>query len=135
MKIKVDGEEFVPTIGAKGDAGYDLRCTEDVVIPPGTSYVVSTGVYMSIPFGYYGLLVHRSSLAFKGGSVLSTGIIDSNFKGEIKAYVLNHGSEYLYLKKGDRFCQIIFNRYYEDKFEIEEDLEDGKEGFGSSGTN
>lgn len=133
MRIKVYDKDLIPSQGGEGDAGYDLRAADELVLGPGESGIVGTGVHFGIPKGYYGLLTHRSSLAFKHGCILSLGIIDSNFTGEVKCLVFNLGQKELYLKEGERFAQIIFNRYYTDKMEIVEELEDGKDGFGSSG--
>lgn len=135
MRIKVHNKDLLPTQGGEGDAGYDLRATEEVALSPGGSTIVGTGVHFEIPKGYYGLLTHRSSLAFKNGCILSLGIIDSNFTGEVKCLVFNLGQKELYLDKGERFAQIVFNKYYTDTMEVVEELKDGKEGFGSSNSN
>lgn len=134
MKTIVLNSKCKPQIMRHGDSGYDLSANGEFYIPPHSSLVIPLGVCFDIPYGYYGLLTHRSSLAFKYGSILSLGNIDSNFKKEIKALVFNLGDDEVYIKEGQRIAQIIFNRYYESTLEIVEEFHtEGKDGFGSSG--
>lgn len=133
MRISITEEDLMPTMGDCGDAGYDLRASVGVQILPGDSMVVPTGVSFEIPKHYYGLLTHRSSLAFKRGGILSLGIIDSNFTGEVKALVFNLSDTPLVIEKYERFCQIVFNSYYSFPLMAVGSLEGGKDGFGSSG--
>jgi len=118
----------------EGDAGYDLCAGEDMEIEPQSTAVVPLGIAVAIPEGQYGLLIHRSSLAFKRNAVISTGIIDSSFKQEMKAKVFNmsYGNT-LYIRKGERIAQLIFHHFVSPELEVVDDMEDGKGGFGSSG--
>jgi len=119
----------------EGDAGFDLATTEDIEIKPLSSGIVPLGVAVAIPEGQYGLLTHRSSLAFKKGGILSTGIIDSNFRQEMKAKIFNQSEHYsLILKAGDRVAQLVIHEYISPELELVEEMEDGKGGFGSSGS-
>lgn len=118
------------------DAGFDLRAAKAVTIYPGENKIVPLGVRVQISEGTFGLLTHRSSLAFKFGCIISTGIIDSSFTGEIKALVFNISEEErpVVIEEGDRIAQLImvdYNPYV--RLNQVEVLEDGKEGFGSSG--
>ena len=131
-------EECKPMRVSNQDAGFDLRSSIDVKIYPGEHKVVPLGVAISIPEGMFGLLTHRSSLAFKHGCIISTGIIDSSFTSEIKALVINLAEEErpLVISKGDRIAQLILidcNAYV--RLNQVKSLEPGKEGFGSTGVN
>lgn len=125
-----------PTVPQAGDAGVDLRAAENTVIPSNSSAVISLGIGFQIPEGFFGVLTHRSSLAFNKDCILSLGIIDCNFTGEVKAKVFNLGSEEVSISQGDRIAQIIIVRYA-DFLQLQQvgGLVDGKEGFGSSGVN
>lgn len=136
FKYKVLTKGCTPERMRIEDAGYDLRAAKDIVVYAGDSAIIPLGVAVKIPDGMYGMLTHRSSLAFKKDCTLSLGIIDSNFVQEIKAKVFNHhyGNE-LRIKKGDRIAQLILHKYQSLEMEEVEDLGIGKGGFGSSGRN
>jgi dUTP pyrophosphatase len=101
---------FKPAYQTDGSAGLDLNASEDTVIPPGRWSVVSTGLFLEIPQGYAGLVCPRSGLAAKFGVTVlnSPGVIDSDYRGEVKVLLINHSAEEYSVKKGDRIAQIIF---------------------------
>lgn len=102
----------VPSKGTEYSAGLDLCSMDDVIIIPGLSETISTGIAVQIPIGWFGLLTHRSSLAFKQDCVASLGVIDGDFTGEIKVRLFNHGPEGVYIKKGDRVAQLVLVKYF-----------------------
>ena len=126
-----------------GSAGVDLiNNGETVVIEPnGGTAVLGTGVHVEIPVGYWGLLAARSSLGFKSTTLLtnSIGVIDSTYRGEIKARLINLGIEPVTIERGERFCQLIITNCYLGNWHFVERLDDlsetvrGQGGFGSSG--
>ena len=126
-----------------GSAGVDLiNNGETVVIEPnGGTAVLGTGVHVEIPVGYWGLLAARSSLGFKSTTLLtnSIGVIDSTYRGEIKARLINLGTEPVTIERGERFCQLIITNCYLGNWHSVEKLDDlsetvrGQGGFGSSG--
>jgi len=135
LKYKVLSEYSSPVVPNVNDAGIDLKASTNVVVPSKGSAVVPLGIAFDIPQGFFGLLTHRSSLAFNGDCILSLGIIDSSFNGEVKAKVFNMGEEARYISVGERVAQIVIIKYadFMQLKEVKEGLEDGKEGFGSSG--
>jgi len=134
LKYKVLTEGCKPYRARPEDAGIDLIAAEDVEIMPLNSAVVPLGVAVKIDEGKYGLLTHRSSLAFKRGIIASTGVIDANFTQEIKAKLFNLSPYYqVNIKKGERICQLIIHSYVSEEMEEVEELPVGKGGFGSSG--
>lgn len=132
---KLSSDAQVPTRGDSEAAGYDLYCISDLYIEPWSRQLVSTGISLEIPSGFYGRIASRSSLGVKGFDV-GAGVIDSSYRGEIKVVFINSSSESKKLSKGDRIAQIIFEKYY--TFELTEVTElsssqRGTYGFGSTG--
>ena len=126
-----------------GSAGVDLINNGETVIiePNGGTAVLGTGVHVEIPVGYWGLLAARSSLGFKSTTLLtnSIGVIDSTYRGEIKARLINLGTEPVTIERGERFCQLIITNCYLGNWHSVDKLGDlsetvrGQGGFGSSG--
>lgn len=126
-----------------GSAGVDLINNGDTVViePNGGTAVLGTGVHVEIPVGYWGLLAARSSLGFKSTTLLtnSIGVIDSTYRGEIKARLINLGIEPVTIERGERFCQLIITNCYLGNWHSVDKLDDlsetvrGQGGFGSSG--
>jgi len=140
MKLKVKKlveNAKLPERKREGDAGLDLYCIEDVEILPNEIKLISTGIAIEIPKGYFGLIKDRSGLASKGLHVLA-GVVDENYRGEVKVVMINLGKEKIKLEKFSRIAQLIIIPYA--KVEVEEveelsETERGGKGFGSSGLN
>ena len=122
-----------------GDAGYDLAACEDVVIRPGEVADVPTGIHVEMPDGVWAMITGRSSTIRKRGLLVTTGIIDNGYRGELFYAVLNPSNQAHPVKRGDRLAQLIFFPLIE--FErwhltFRTDLTStprGVEGFGSTG--
>ena len=112
----------LPEYKTRGAAGMDVcapyrvidgeikhRKYASVVIHPGRSKVFDTGVCLAIPHGFVGMVCPRSGLAARYGVTVANapGIIDSDYRGEIKIILHNHGSTDFYVRAGDRIAQII----------------------------
>ena len=141
MKVKkLKPGATVPTMGSKFAAGADLYSAEDadVVIGPGETKFIGTGLAMEIPEGYVGLVYARSGLACKRGLAPANkvGVVDSDYRGEIKVALHNHGKEAQTVEKGERIAQMVIAPYlsvnYEEADELSE-TERGEGGFGSTG--
>ena len=131
-------DEFLPTLGNPGDAGYDLRSAVDQVIGPDRRALVPTGVSIALPSGYVGLVHPRSGLAAKHGvTVLNApGTVDAGYRGEILVTLINHGDIDFEIVKGDRIAQIIFQKVEQAVFIQVSELPGsmrGSAGFGSTG--
>jgi len=124
-----------PTRGSEGSAGWDLYASEDVLIVPGMSEVVPTSVAFAIPVGWCGIVTHRSSMAFKLDTIASLGIIDSDYRGEVRVKLFNTGTDGVKIKKGDRFAQMVITQYMPNMrmVEVLPDTDRGTCGFGSTG--
>lgn len=100
----------LPTRGSAGAAGLDLYCVERVDVPPGQQAVLPTGLAVAIPRDWYGRIAPRSGLAVKHGANVHAGVIDSDFRGELRVALINHGPTLLELRPGDRIAQLIIER-------------------------
>ena len=111
MKIKftLDDGATAPTRAHDTDAGLDLYALHPANIPPGGRELISTGVHVSIPPGYMGMICPRSGLAHKHGlTVLNApGIIDAGYTGEIKVNLHNTGDEVYWAETGARIAQLV----------------------------
>ncbi|MCX8032909.1 MAG: dUTP diphosphatase [Thermoleophilia bacterium] len=131
-------EARLPRQAHPGDAGADLFSVEEAVIQPGERRDVGTGLALAIPDGYAGLVLPRSGLALHHGLMLvnSPGLIDSNYRGEVRVILYNSGSEPFVVHKGDRIAQLMIQRVPEAEYVPAQDLPGslrGEAGFGSSG--
>lgn len=122
-----------------GDAGADLRTSEDFTLEPFQRALVPTGVSLALPNGYVGLVHPRSGLAIKQGvTVLNApGTIDAGYRGEIKVPIINLDPHHTAVfHAGDRIAQLIIQRYVQADFVRAERLpgsDRAERGFGSTG--
>lgn len=141
MPVDVVCEDgFVPEYKHDGDAGADLRANIDgpLTIQPGESAWVPTGVRMAIPEGHVGLQFPRSGLGCNHGICLANGVgvIDSGYRGEVRAKLLNLGGEPFTVNPGDRICQLVIVPYTKARFWTVNELGEsdrGTDGYGSTG--
>ena len=136
---RLDKTLDMPAYAYVGDAGLDLRAAEDAVLKPFERKLVSCGIAMAIPQGYAGFVLPRSGLAAKHGIsiVNAPGLIDSNYRGEIKAILVNlDPNEEFFITHGDRIAQLVIMATPPVILEESEELSAtsrGAGGFGSSG--
>ena len=137
---KLDEKASLPVYSSAAAAGADLRAClkEDIVIAPGKTEMISTGLAMEVPEGYAGLIYARSGLASKRGLAPANkvGVIDSDYRGEIMVALHNHSEESAVISHGERIAQLIITPYLTAEFTETEELQDtarGTGGFGSTG--
>ena len=136
MRIKVRGSGYVPERKSGGAAGADLRASAEVVLRPGERARVPTAIEVEIPAGYVGLVWPRSGLAERSGLDTLAGVIDSDYRGEIGVMLINHGSETVTIRRGDRIAQLLIQPVADASYERADRLERtdrGAGGFGSTG--
>jgi dUTP pyrophosphatase len=126
---------MLPKHQTKFSAGADLTASESVEIQPGETVLVGTGFKLSHYHEHSNMvymLFIRSSLSFKRGLSLTNGVgvIDADYKDEIKVMLTNHSKEPQCIVKGERIAQIVPMRYVQGFFEVEENERNG--GFGST---
>lgn len=119
-----------------GDNGWDIRANEDIIIPPGKTRLVGTGIHFKFANGFFADLRPRSGLSSQG-ILCHLGLVDTDYRGEIKACLTNLNDVDYEIKTGDRIAQLVFcqevNVYPCRVESINKDTERGTKGFGSSG--
>lgn len=137
---KLSPNAILPTYGSAGAAAADLYACLDaaVTIGPGETVFIPTGLSMEIPAGCAGLIYARSSLGAKRGLAPANkvGVIDSDYRGEIKVVLLNHSGSEQVVVPGERIAQMIITPVLTPAYEEVEELTDtnrGTGGFGSTG--
>jgi dUTP pyrophosphatase len=97
----------LPAYATEGAAGMDVLSAESVSLAPGARHAVATGLSLAIPPGYEVQVRPRSGLALKHGITVpnAPGTIDSDYRGELKVILINHGSEPFAIERGDRVAQ------------------------------
>jgi dUTP pyrophosphatase len=132
----LDDTARVPIVMREGDAAFDLYASESGVILSGTQKLVSTGIAIVIPHGFVGLIWDRSGLAAKQSLLTMGGVIDSNYRGEIKVILRNlSDTDYAYAV-GDRIAQMIIQKHEVASFTVVTQLPESTRNdgaFGSSG--
>jgi len=143
--IKVDinqlehGKDLpLPAYESSGAAGMDLRAAADMTLGPGARCLVPTGIAIALPEGFEAQVRPRSGLAVKHGiTVLNApGTIDSDYRGEVKVPLINHGNEEFVIARGDRIAQMIIapvTRVVWNSSARLAETDRGGAGFGSSG--
>lgn len=143
MKVKIKKlhpNAVVPQYATAGAACFDLVCVNDVMITPGREHVaLKTGLAFEIPEGYVMMVYSRSGHGFKNGIRLAngTGVIDSDYRGEVMIKMHNDGSSALLVTAGERIAQAMIVPVPQVELELVEELSDtarGSGGMGSTGT-
>lgn len=139
MKVKIkrlDKTIEVPKYVHEGDAGFDIRSGEDVLIKAGEKVIISTKLSMSVPEGYVGLIWDRSGLAARNSLHCLSGVLDSGYRGEIKVIMVNLSEEDFHIEKGMRIAQMLIQPCIRARLEEVDTLSETKRGdgrFGSTG--
>lgn len=128
----------LPAYATEGAAGMDVLAAEDITLAPGQRHAVATGLALAIPQGYEIQVRPRSGLALKHGITVpnTPGTIDSDYRGELKVILINHGAEQFAIARGDRVAQLVLAPVTQAAWEEVEALdatERGAGGFGSTG--
>ena len=138
---KLNPKVNLPSYKTKGSSGMDLMAFVDkpIIIPPGKSCLIPTGLSIAIPEDTEIQIRPRSGLAAKSSlSVLNTpGTIDSDYRGELKVILFNHGKENFLVSNNDRIAQMILMPVLKVDFQEVDNLPEtirGSGGFGSTGT-
>lgn len=142
VKIKHTGDHGtyhkLPFYAKKGDAGMDVyaHLKDPVTLFPGESVLIPLGFATEIPEGYFAYLMPRSGNALKRGLGFtnSFGTIDSGYRDEWKAIVINHGKTQQVIVDGERIGQLVVLKYPEVEFEVSEELSSSDRGFGGFGS-
>jgi dUTP pyrophosphatase len=138
---KLNNNSFdLPKYQTEGSVGMDLSAfiQNDILIKPNERELIPTGIALSLPQNIEGQVRPRSGLSLKYGITVlnSPGTIDSDYRGEIKIILINHGNEDFLIKNNDRIAQLVFNEVVKVSFKEVKDLDQtsrDQKGFGSTG--
>ena len=128
----------LPGYATDGAAGMDVLSAEDLILAPGARHAVATGLALAIPVGFEVQVRPRSGLALKHGITVpnTPGTIDSDYRGELKVILINHGNEPFEVRRGDRIAQLVLAPVTRAAWQVVEELDEtarGEGGFGSTG--
>ncbi len=140
LVINVEEGAVAPSYATSGSAGADIRAFTDrpIYLFGGAQQIVNTGLRMRVPEGYEVQIRPRSGLAAKHGVTVlnSPGTIDSDYRGEVRVILVNHGNEGFVIRNGDKIAQMVLAPVTKAEFvigEVDVDTERGTGGFGSTG--
>lgn len=141
VKIKkLRDNAIIPTYGSEFAAGADLyACLDEaVIIEAGETKLIPTGIALSIPVGFAGLIYARSGLASKRGLAPANkvGVVDADYRGEVMVALHNHSKAAQTVDAGERVAQMVIAPYIAANFILSDELDDtvrGEGGFGSTG--
>ncbi len=149
LKVSIDvqtlphfGDLVLPAYESEGAAGMDLRAAlgdgETITLEPGAKAMVPTGLAMALPVGHEAQVRPRSGLAAKHSVTVlnSPGTIDSDYRGEVKVILINHGSSPFKIERGERIAQMVIAPVTQGiwtKVDALSQTDRGAGGFGSTG--
>jgi len=137
LKFKrLDSKATLPARGSAFAAGLDLYSIEDISIGSGERHLAKTGLAVAIPEGCYGRIAPRSGLAMKHGLDVLSGVIDSDYRGEMGCLLYNTSDETIHLPAQSKICQLIIEKIEMPTAVWANDLSEtrrGAGGFGSTG--
>ncbi|KAI1368669.1 deoxyuridine 5'-triphosphate nucleotidohydrolase [Xylaria arbuscula] len=135
---KLSDKARLPTRGSAFAAGYDMYSSQATTVPARGKVLVDTDIAIAVPAGTYGRIAPRSGLAVKHSIQTGAGVIDADYRGQVKILLFNHGDADYSIAEGDRIAQLVVERIYTPEVvevaELEESVR-GAGGFGSTGTN
>lgn len=141
IRIDLEEEKCIPEYSSMQAAGADIKAhiTEEITLEPSSSVLIPTGVRLEIPDGYEVQIRPRSGLALKHQITVlnSPGTIDSDYRGEIKVLLINHGKSTFIVTPGMRIAQMVLAPVVQAMFTKKKGLAvttRGEGGFGHTGT-
>lgn len=137
IKVRNESGNVLPSYQTPGSAGMDIlaNLAEPVVIAPGQTALIPTGLFMEIPVTHEAQVRPRSGLAFKHGITVlnSPGTIDSDYRGEVKVLLINHSAQPFTIQNGERIAQLVFAQVSQAVWEEEAQLSETERGAGGYG--
>jgi dUTP pyrophosphatase len=137
VKIKLlNSVAKCPSQNNATDAGFDVYSCDEGIVYVKDRKIISLGFAMEMPDGYYAKLFSRSGLALKKGIIVLGGVVDSDYRGEVKAILYNSGDDIFEYTYGDKVAQMVFAKLPFIDITVVDTLSEtsrGEKGFGSSG--
>ncbi len=134
---KLHPEAVVPARSHHDDAGLDLCAVEAVTLDPGQRIAVGTGIAVAIPTGHVGLIWDKSSVPFTYGVKTMGGVIDAQYRGEVRVLMVNLSQESVTFTAGQKLAQLLVQKVELFPTKEVDELDStmrGEAGFGSTGT-
>ena len=135
MKVILEEFSYVPELAHDTDSGYDIRTPYAFTVFPNHSYVVHTGIHIQLPEGTTGFIKSKSGLNVNY-DILSTGVIDEGYTGEVVVKLYNFGETAYRFEIGDKITQLVILRVEHPHISVVDQLDisdRGSNGFGSTG--
>lgn len=126
----------LPMRATDGSAGYDICANETCEISPWSRKLIETGLYIQVPSSTYCRIAPRSGLAWKNSIDVAAGVIDSDYRGEVRVLLVNNGDKIFNVHVGDRIAQLILETIITPEITVLDEIDDtarGAGGFGSTG--
>ena len=134
FKVKLlNSDAKIPQKADSGSAGYDIFSSFKITIPPGKRQLVSTGISLEVSKYFYIRIAPCKNLSVKGIDI-GAGVIDSNYRGEIKVLIINNSYEDFYIETGAKIAQLIIERCSDTRIEVVDILSETERGFGGFGS-
>lgn len=133
---KIRGDAKIPKFAYAEDAGMDVYACEDTILQPGGHAWIATGLKLAIPAGHAGLVWDKSGIAGTYRIKTLGGVIDTNYRGELKVALVNLGEKSYEVKRGEKIAQLLIQPVtHPDIIEVDllEETDRGEGGFGSTG--
>jgi dUTP pyrophosphatase len=131
---KLKPNAILPNYAHRGDAGLDLYSTENYIIPSGKRQLVSIGISMELPEGYFASIRDKSGLALKKGITILGGVIEYTYRGEYGVVVLNTSEEDFVINEGDKVAQVVIQPVASAKIWEVSELSETQRGDGAWGS-
>lgn len=132
--FKTTPDATIPSRATSGSAGFDLHSTISFTLRPGARCKFPIGIKCAIPPGWTGLIFPRSGWSANFGLNKLAGVVDSDYREEVHAVLLNSGEEDIEIRRGDRIAQMVVVPFLGNAIEVDElDETDRTGGFGSTG--
>ena len=133
--VKLSDQATIPVRGSDGAAGYDLFSAETIEIPARGKGLVKTDIQIKVPRGTYGRIAPRSGLSWRHHIDIGAGVVDRDFRGNVKIVMFNHADVEFKVRKGDKIAQLICEKIVCPDIEVLPVLDQtarGESGFGST---
>lgn len=137
---KLNENAIIPSYGSEAAAGADIYAylANKIIIAPGETYLVPTGISLEIPEGYAGFIYARSGLSSKKGLAPANkvGVVDADYRGQVFVALFNHSKNPQEIENGERIAQLVIAPFLKAEFNEVDELSDtvrGQGGFGSTG--
>ncbi|MFA6098253.1 MAG: dUTP diphosphatase [Patescibacteria group bacterium] len=134
MQVKIKllrPEAKLPVYSRAGDAGLDLYSCEDYILQAGERHKFGLGFILELPAGHVALIWDRGGMAANHGIHTLAGVVDSNYRGEVNAILLNTSAEPYVIKTGDRIAQLLIQEHNTVEFQEVDKLTDTERGEGA----